>query len=301
MNIKFLVKFSVSFVLIFYLFVYKIDLKGILDVYGQINHIYLSIAFFLVILGVALSSYKWKLLLNCKEVNIPIFKLFSLYLKGMFVNNFFVSFIGGDFYKVKSLMKDNDEITILNSVLLERLLGLLGLIILVAMSSSYWEIRIFITTLFLMVVMALFAAYNSYFFNILFRALLLFKLQYIGDRLKKLQTSLYSYGENKKTILLSVLISLSFHVNSVLVAFFVSVSLRIDVPFSFLLIAVPLISFFSMLPISVQGVGIREFGYIYAFSIVNISTVEAASQSLLVFSLLVSISLIGGGLLLIQD
>jgi len=71
-------------------------------------------------------------------------------------------------------------------------------------------------------------------------------------------------------------------------------SLGVEVPLVYCLIFIPLISALSLLPISFNGLGIREGGYIFFFSQIGLNMTQAVSASLVFFVLVVLTSLIGG-------
>jgi hypothetical protein len=78
-------------------------------------------------------------------------------------------------------------------------------------------------------------------------------------------------------------------------------ALDLEVPFSFCLIIYPLVGTFAAIPISLNGLGLREGGYILLLAAIGIGTEKGIAFGMLLFSIIVLDSLIGGLLFLFQQ
>jgi len=97
--------------------------------------------FYLVSLGVVLAgqvayAWRWRLLLHGAGVPIPFAKVVRQYFVGIFVNNFLPSTVGGDVAKVYYLGQQHGYRTVTASVAIDRLLGV-GLLALLA-AAALW-------------------------------------------------------------------------------------------------------------------------------------------------------------------
>ena len=77
-------------------------------------------------------------------------------------------------------------------------------------------------------------------------------------------------------------------------------ALHLSVPFSFCLIVYPLVGTFSAMPISVNGFGLREGGYIFLLALIGINSEKGIAFGLLLFLIVAVDSLIGGILFLVK-
>jgi uncharacterized membrane protein YbhN (UPF0104 family) len=77
-------------------------------------------------------------------------------------------------------------------------------------------------------------------------------------------------------------------------------ALDLNVPFSFALIVYPLVGTFSAIPISLNGLGLREGGYIFLLAVIGISSEKGIAFGILLFLIVAVDSLIGGVLFLLQ-
>jgi uncharacterized membrane protein YbhN (UPF0104 family) len=78
-------------------------------------------------------------------------------------------------------------------------------------------------------------------------------------------------------------------------------ALDLNVPFSFALIVYPLVGTFSAIPISLNGLGLREGGYVVLLAVIGIGTEKAIAFGILLFLVVACDSLIGGILYLVQQ
>jgi hypothetical protein len=77
-------------------------------------------------------------------------------------------------------------------------------------------------------------------------------------------------------------------------------ALGLDLPFSFCIIVYPLVGTFAAIPVSLNGLGLREGGYIYLLAVIGIGTEKGIAFGLLLFLIVALDSLIGGLLFLLQ-
>jgi len=75
--------------------------------------------------------------------------------------------------------------------------------------------------------------------------------------------------------------------NRILRVFLVSLSFGLKINFFYLLLVIPLIDIIEIMPISLMGLGTREYAYIFLLSLVGISQEESLALSLFTFLLVV--------------
>jgi uncharacterized membrane protein YbhN (UPF0104 family) len=96
--------------------------------------------------------------------------------------------------------------------------------------------------------------------------------------------------------LLAAVAGLSFLLQSlvILVNVFNGVALGLDVPVAFYFILIPLIAVATMIPVSLNGLGVREGAFVFFLSQVGVPQDQALSLALLWLGVLIASSLIGG-------
>jgi hypothetical protein len=77
-------------------------------------------------------------------------------------------------------------------------------------------------------------------------------------------------------------------------------ALGLELPFSFCIIVYPLVGTFAAIPISLNGLGLREGGYLYLLAVIGIGTEKGVAFGLLLFLIVALDSLIGGLIFLLE-
>jgi len=242
-------------------------------------------AMLLYIFAQFISSVRWKLFL---PRTLGIRKLFSLYLIGSFFNTLLPSIIGGDAVKGFYLYQTtrNSSLT-LASIFMDRYIGLVVLILICTIALPFgfgyfqgsriaWSVPLIA-------------------FSFIIASFLIFGLR-LGQRIKLISNFyhyFHTYRNQKDIIAKSMLLSAIVQFSGILSIYFLAHGFKQDIPFSALLVFVPLAVLFSTIPISISGLGIREGAYVVLLSLINIKPEVATAISLSWFLAIVAGSLLG--------
>ncbi len=290
-----LIKIAVSVFLIAVL-IYKSDINRYIALMKNLSPTYLLVALLLTIFSIILSAYKWRLLVIAQGFSVPLNSLIKSYFVGLFFNNFLPTSIGGDVvraYDLKKMISNGPAAAA--SVVAERVLAsfTLGLIVLCGMALSIDSLASYkyIAVVFVMICFAsLFAVVYAHKIGSLLQR---FNMSII-NKLKDTADSVSS-SVKKRPVLVRVLVySFLFQLMVVLINVFVIKALGLNVPIAFTLLFIPIIFAITMLPISMNGLGVREATYAYFFAQVGLSTEEAVTISICFFLIVTLVSLIGG-------
>ncbi|MDY6843420.1 MAG: lysylphosphatidylglycerol synthase transmembrane domain-containing protein [Thermodesulfobacteriota bacterium] len=306
-KLKVILKCIVSFALLSSLVIY-IDMSKFFDLVKSINVSLYLMAVLIFLMSQLLSPFRWQLLLKSKEVIVSYQKLLKFYFVGMFFNLFLPSNIGGDVVKVYDLYRYTSKGTeSVASVLVDRLTGVMGLttILFIAYIGYYREIPgnelkiilIPFLVFFLLVLPA--SLVNSY---ISVRARWVANAVFCNSLLEKVNHGVdttIEYWEKKGPFVKAVLMSIVLQGSHIIVFYIIALSLGVKVPMKFFFIFVPLGMMVSMIPISINGLGIREWGFVYLFSKIGLSASFAMTLSLLWF-LSVTVNGLFGGIIVIN-
>ncbi len=113
----------------------------------------------------------------------------------------------------------------------------------------------------------------------------------LGKRLLPLFQSYRAYWRVvPQTLFLSLLVHLIQSWMQVLIGH----ALRVDIPWSYAVILYPLVGAFTALPVSLNGIGLREGGYMFLLHQIGIGAEKAIAFGFLWFMVVVVNSLIGG-------
>lgn len=81
----------------------SVGLSRFMDILAGASIAWLASGLLLVIAALAISAYKWQWLLAVQNVRVPLPKLFTSYLVGLFFNNFLPTNIGGDVVRIADI------------------------------------------------------------------------------------------------------------------------------------------------------------------------------------------------------
>jgi hypothetical protein len=120
-----------------------------------------------------------------------------------------------------------------------------------------------------------------------------FKLE--GDTFRDcLGHAVQVYAKSRSRLLGAFLLSAAVHLIQGGLQRVLGHALGIDLPWSFCFILYPLVGTFSALPISFNGIGLREGGYLFLLRTIGVAPEKAVAFGLLWFVIGVLASLVGG-------
>jgi hypothetical protein len=288
----------------------RVGLDVIASTLSDISWSWYIPAFLLFLANVVLRAYRWYILLAALDRDVSYGRLLYLYFVGFFFNNFIPSGFGGDVVKVISLQRDQTRgAEALSSVVMDRLVGLIGSASLALAALTWNGIQLWTghasssvdlpPTLLLITALISLGVPAGF---LLVRQVNPLKLlarhlpftqritQHAG--LRRLVQTIRGYSLS--ALLQSLLISLPFTLGLVAIQYSIARALSVDVPFYLFPLFVPIIAIINALPISFNGLGMREGVYQFLFVPVGVSSASAIAMSLAFYFLRVSAGLIGG-------
>jgi hypothetical protein len=264
----------------------------------------LGTAFMLHGLGFALGSLRWRLLLRARGSNASLKFLVESYLVGVLFNNFLPSTIGGDFYRTfDSWRLGQSKANAVAIVFTDRFLGILSLMLfalLALFSNNALTSKIPHITLWVGLG-SLGLAVGTW---ILFmppswlREFVRRQRIPLPPRIVHLMQALFAFQGQKLLLLKALILSSLLQLNVVVHYILISKAISLPIPVSSFLLIVPLATVITMLPISVNAIGVRESIFVYFFSHFSVSTPQAIAFAWIVYSMIVLQGIIGGAVYL---
>lgn len=280
-----LLKASVSLLILIYLFT-KIDLQKIWAILqqGKLSLIILAIAIYIG--GEVLCAHRWKIMAEVMEFQNSFKEFLFYYFAGMFLNLFLPTMIGGDVGKCYFLARRSKKtIQAIVSVLADRGSGFAVLIFMCGFSLYVLRKYNLPTHL----VWAILAANILLIIGLL---LPLFARNYLpGDGIIGLSLS---YWKKPWALLRSLFLSSIFQILVVVIHILIARSLGLHVSWKYFFLLIPLVALASMFPVSLSGLGVREWAYVYFLSIINVPAAEGLTFGIIWFFILLVSGLIGG-------
>jgi uncharacterized membrane protein YbhN (UPF0104 family) len=283
-NHKRTIKIFIALILLYFIFS-RIDFYQLLTLASKINFLIL-LPLVLYIPGLILNSTRFFQIINKK---ISITTLFKINWISAFFSNFLPSNVGGDSYKVLALRKKLGTQFIIESVLIDRVIGVLGLILLSCLSSTmlYQQTKNLLLAFIPWILIIIFYIGIIIFGNKKFHLF------------KKFHLNLKQY---KNKILNPIII-----INSITYTLLGAVSLFVyyfmfgyTINFFLVIAFYCFIQLLNLIPISINAIGIQETSSIYFFSLIGVPAEISLAISLLSRLILIFQTSIGGIIYLFQ-
>lgn len=272
----------------------RIDFQTVVSQIGTLNPLYLLAVFVLSLLGFLISTEKWRLLLASLEQRPSYWALLRLFWMGAFFNNFLPGRTGGDViraYGIAPATQNNTQA--ITSVIVDRGLNLIALVALawVSLIATSHTLPEFPHTV-LIAGSSLVMAASTLGFVYLRNAAPIQTTRF--KWLQEAVMALQNIAKMSKTFAKASLLSLLYQSTVVLSNYGVAKSLGIDLNPSVFFFAIPVTALITLIPISLNGFGLREGAYALIFVPLGISSASAISISLVATGCMMAISLVGG-------
>lgn len=270
MKIKsgFLLRVIVTIVLILILFL-SFQNKEVLNKLKKFEasfSLYLFIiSIMLFFLSSFLGAFQWKLFLTYSKLKLPLKRVITYFFTGLFFNNMLVSNIGGDVVRAIDVSKNEKNGTrVFASIIIDRIFGLFCLILLGNISLLFTSrlsptilwIYLLLDLAVIVVVFMVFLKRINIFFYKLFKKLSWKKLR---KPLCQTVNIMGRYRDNKVVFLKALPIGLMNQFLKSFMVYVAALALGIKIDLVFFFIFNPILGTVLVLPLSINGVGLREY------------------------------------------
>jgi uncharacterized protein (TIRG00374 family) len=301
-----LLKITVSGVLLWWL-LSAVDLTRLWRSLQQASWIWLGGALGLYLAMLVVSSWRWAVLLRAQGVGIRKRWLLSSFLVATFFNNFLPSNIGGDVIRIRDTATPANSRTLAATiVLIDRGLGLVALVLTAALGATIArsilhepvgpiEPWILWTGFAAGAAGAAIAVSAPSLLTGLASPLRKLHAEWVDERLRRISETLVRFRTRPAALVNSALGALV--VQLLLVGFYGAIArgLHIPIALSHLAVLVPVSFIVQMVPISMNGFGVREATFVSYFAVLGLPA-ESALLLSFVGAVLVMIWSLAGAL-----
>lgn len=284
-----LIRIGISMGLLIWLLC-RFDLGGVWGYFEDLRISVWATAFLMLLLAQVLSSIRWWILANTLSFPGPWPTYLGFYYVGMFFNLFLPTGIGGDLFKAHFLSREKGRrFLALFTVVGDRLFGLIAMLLLGGTAVTLWSGLLpppftgFLTISSLLILAGL-------------AGLLLFQsaIRRLWPRISGHLEGLFILWRHPKRLLCVLGLSFSLQVLGMGAVALLGAGINIRLPLAFYFASLPLVGIITLIPVSFNGIGVREGAFVYFFGLKGIQAEPALGLGLLFFSLQVALSLVGG-------
>ena len=295
-------KCVVSFSLLGFILCFKIPLKDIKNVIISADIGWILVSFSLHSLGLLISAVRWKILITAQDDDASLLFLLKSYLVGSFFNNLLPTRIGGDAVRIWDGSKlSRSMLKSLAIVLVERLTGIL-ILLFFALGAAAFRIETAKNSPVIWVALILGGAgiaFILFFFSPLTVSILRFLpdkkiLVKIKQKAISLRETVLSYRRKKKELARAMFWALLLQINVILHFFLIGKALKLSIGIVDYFIFIPLVLLIQLIPVTINGLGLREGAYLEIFSSYGIAGETAIAFSFIDLAFMLIVGIIGG-------
>lgn len=299
-----LLKLAFSAAILALLIIFKTPVRDIIKVLGTVRLPGLALAFSLHAVGYFASAYRWQILARALGDDIPLGFLIKSYMVGTFFNNFLPTSFGGDIVRIwdgsrysQSLVKSSAIVVV------ERVTGI-AVLFLFALFGSFFRLDMAhdVPVIWVSLVLGLVGLALVVLFLLPVTENLILRLP---DRklLKPFKRTALSfretvllYKDKKGPFLLAFLWAVILQANVVFYFFLIGRAFGLKIGFLDYFVFVPILLLVQTIPVTINGLGLREGSAIEIFRHYAIPSATAFSFSLVDVGFRLILGVVGGAI-----
>ncbi|HKA22954.1 MAG TPA: lysylphosphatidylglycerol synthase transmembrane domain-containing protein [Blastocatellia bacterium] len=289
------------------LVIIKSDAHALLEALRNTRLALLPLAVIASFLVTWLMAYRWQAILHARELNLKTKRLFLFYLIGIFFTSFVPGGgVSGDVARLIYVDREvRDKALVLSTLVYERLIGVFTLLLIglgaTLMTRAYGQTDrvIYVSEGILagafIVIAALMSSYIS--------SRLAYLIRTIGHRLRVVRVaeaaartleSISVLRRDSGLLLRTSIISILIRIVWSLGCYVVSRAMGLPIDLMTLFAFISLVDLVRLMPISIGGLGVREWTVIALFATVGITREQALTFSILAFAPIYLEAVLGG-------
>lgn len=235
----------------------------------------------LYVAGQVMSAYRWRLMAEALGIRVPFSDFLAYYFVGMFTNLFVPGLVGGDAARAYYLGRRSHRMPeAIASAVADRGYGLLALFwfaAVVALVLNRAMLPASIISPVLAVGAITFVAYLA--------SPIVGRLAQWGPRpLRQAVGIVAPYLHHPGSVLVPIGLSIVLQASLAVCQYLLALGLGIKLPLSAFLLIVPITNVFASLPITLNGLGVRETAYLMLFGMAGLGRNDAIALGLLWFA-----------------
>ncbi len=289
-------------VLLFAYVVAKVSPRNVWGTMKLADPSLLAAAAALFLLSSLIGSWLWARLLRAQGVSIPYPKAASYYFVGLFFNNFLPSNIGGDIARISDASKHAAHVSpVFSATLMDRLIGVVSIGFLAVVASVAVLDRLHLYAIY-WATLAMFLLAVAFFATIFNRGILeaferpfrAIGAQRVERAIARIMDDLHGFRSQGGALTAAFVASTLVQISRIYVHYLVGVALGVRISIAYYFLFVPVLAALISLPISLNGLGVREGAAVVLFQMAGLTREQSFSIPFLTYIVSVLISLLGG-------
>jgi uncharacterized membrane protein YbhN (UPF0104 family) len=253
----------------------------VLEILARESPLYFAAAVLLYVAGQVMSAYRWKLMAGLLHLHGSFGDFLAYYFVGMFTNLFVPGLVGGDatraFYLARRHHRTAEAFA---SAFADRGYGLLALVWFAAAAGvvlNRGQLSQGVINTTVGVAALTFLGYAS--------SPWLARIVYMTPRpIRRVGGVVGPYLHRPLSLIPPIALSVVLQASLAVCQYLLALGLGLDVPLALFVLVVPIANFFASLPVTLNGLGVRETAYLMLFGMAGVARNDAIALGLLWFA-----------------
>lgn len=301
--LKLCIKLLVSGGLLTFL-LFRAELDTIWEAFKSAEWVLVAMAFMLFYVHFLLGGLRWRLLARLHGADPTVWYLMKSFMVANFFNNFLPSTIGGDIVRVYDTWRAGTSKTgAAATILVDRVVGVLALAIVAAVGtlvlrfhgliSIELQILVVLVILGLAVIVALLFHPPKWWPAIVARASG-HSSRWIAKPATIFAEVSVEFQSDRSTLAKALALSFLVHINTIVAYYLVGSAVGIHLDFSIYVAIIPPALVVMMLPVSINGIGLREGTFSVLLGLFGVSLATSLALSWTYYGLILLHGILGG-------
>jgi len=304
---------------LFFVYIFgKVDFHQFADTLRGVRPVMLAFALPAIWLAHFACVLRWRILLRPLMPTPSLARLCGIYCIGLFFNLTFPTLIGGDIVKIYYAGKPSRSYAgSFASIFLDRDIGMFAMMIIACGAVSFYPVSIpgvpvslILWSVFILFILGNIAIFTPRFHGFLTRIIrgnhvasaqrgnLAARFEKIAAKIDAVAKAFRITGRHPAALLAALGMSFVNQLLGCTAAWIIALSLEIRIQPFYFLIFVPTATLISMIPISLNGMGLREYSFMALFGAIGVAGESCIALGLL-YSFIVILSSLPGGVVYI--
>jgi len=282
---------------------YRTDTNALAGVLKSADWLMILPAILILFSTTLLQTLRWSVILRSFNLSARYLELFRIVLIGCFFNLFLPSSVGGDFFRAYYLGK-HERIGVpvaATTTLIDRLSGMFALMLLGLVCSFFFPqslggipLNLIFVGIFLVFSAGIIVFFHPVPHRLLEKLLARIGAKGLAEKTPPIYAGTTRFRKNIPDLLLTTGLSITIQVISITSVWVAARAINITAPFLLFLIFIPLINIAIAVPLTINGVGLRESMYFLLFSQIGVPMEASITLSLVTFLMYLAMALPGG-------
>jgi hypothetical protein len=269
---------------------WRYDARPIFRILSRERPMYFTVVVALYVAGQAMCAYRWQLLAAILKVHGRYREFLAYTFVGMFTNLFVPGLMAGDAARSVYLGRRHGRMgEAIASVVADRAVGLIGLFWLAAFTAIFLNFAPIPSSVIMPTIVVGAIAFAGF-----LAAPLVARLIHLMPRpVRRAGGIIAPYLHHPMTLIPAIALSILLQVTLALGQYILAAGLGLTAPLSLFILCVPIANVFASLPLTLNGLGIRESAYLLLFGMAGMRKEDAIALGLLWFAITMAGGLTG--------